>query len=68
MGLPIGEELRPPRGIRLRGARRALRVRPGDASLERESEALLLRCTLASGSYVTVLLEELFGPLAEDAV
>jgi tRNA pseudouridine13 synthase len=51
---------RPPRGIRLRGARRSLRVRPEDCRLEVESEACLcLCCQLPPGSYASVLLEEL---------
>jgi tRNA pseudouridine13 synthase len=55
--------LRPPRGLRLRGARRPLRVKPEAVALERAGEAALLRFTLPSGSYATVLLEELFDPL-----
>ena len=53
--------LKPPRGIRLRGARRALRVRPGSARLERDSDAVVLHFTLPSGSYATLLMDELFG-------
>ncbi len=59
----------PPRGIRLRGARRALRVQPEDARLEvmasgdGAGDGLRLRFTLPPGSYATVLLEELLaGP------
>ncbi|MDJ0868958.1 MAG: tRNA pseudouridine(13) synthase TruD [Myxococcota bacterium] len=50
-----------PRGIRLRGARRALRVRPERAELECEGGVLRLAFTLPSGSYATVLVEELLG-------
>jgi tRNA pseudouridine13 synthase len=50
-----------PRGVRLRGTRRSLRVRPSDASVEREADALRLRFTLPAGSYATVLVEELLG-------
>jgi tRNA pseudouridine13 synthase len=54
-------ELRPPRGVRLRGARRPLRVRPRDASSQLEGGALVLRFGLPPGSYATVLLEEVLG-------
>ncbi len=55
--------LRTPRGIRLRGARRPLRVRPGDAHCEPEgSHAVRLRFSLPSGSYATVLAAALFEP------
>jgi tRNA pseudouridine13 synthase len=55
--------LRPPRGIALRGARRALRVRPAQARLARRGSDLALDFALPAGSYATVLLEELFAPL-----
>lgn len=48
-------------GLRLRGARRSLRVFPGDAGTLREEDGLRLRFTLPAGSYATVLLEELLG-------
>jgi tRNA pseudouridine13 synthase len=51
--------LRVPAGIKLRGARRALRVRPADASARQEDGALVLRFTLPPGSYATVLVDEL---------
>ncbi len=57
----LPENLRVPRGIRLRGARRAFRVRPGAASAKRTAEGLLLRFTLPPGSYATVLVDELLG-------
>ena len=51
-----------PRGLRLRGGRRALRVRPGGLSLSGEPEdSVRVEVTLPPGSYVTVLIEELFG-------
>jgi tRNA pseudouridine13 synthase len=53
------ENLRVPRGIKLRGARRPLRVRPADATAEQEEGALVLAFTLPPGSYATVLVEEL---------
>ncbi len=59
------DTLAPPPGIRLRGARRALRVRPEDLDVACEGDALRLRFTLPAGSYATVALEELLGPSAE---
>jgi tRNA pseudouridine13 synthase len=54
--------LRPPRGIRLRGARRPFRVRPEDVCCEVvASDALRLRFVLPPGSYASVLAEALFG-------
>jgi tRNA pseudouridine13 synthase len=61
VGIDPALPLRPPRGIELRGARRALRVRPGDVALEPLPDALRLRFTLPPGSFATVLIEELFG-------
>jgi tRNA pseudouridine13 synthase len=58
--------LRPPRGIRLRGARRALRVRPQHAEVEATAAGLRLAFTLPPGSYATVLVEELLGPTSDD--
>jgi len=55
------EKLSVPRGIRLRGARRSLRVRPEDLALEPLAGGLRLRFTLAPGSYATVLVEELLA-------
>ena len=56
------EKLRTPRGIRLRGARRALRVRLEAAEVVAEGDTLRLRFTLPAGSYASVALEEVFGP------
>ena len=53
---------RPPRGVRARGARRALRVRPeGLAALLGPSNEVELRFVLPPGSYATVLVETLLG-------
>ncbi len=49
-------ELRPPRGIRLRGARRALRVRPDNAQMRDFSGGFWLDFELPPGSYATVLI------------
>jgi tRNA pseudouridine13 synthase len=51
--------LKPPKGIRLRGTRRPLRVRPRDAVIDVTGERLQLRFTLPPGSFATVLVEEL---------
>lgn len=62
LGIPPPERFRAPRGVRLRGARRALRVRPEEASAEPVApDAVRLRFTLPPGSYATVLVEALFG-------
>ncbi|MEM8994791.1 MAG: tRNA pseudouridine(13) synthase TruD [Acidobacteriota bacterium] len=62
LGLPPVERLDPPKGLRLFGDRRALRVRPGDASSSYDPGALAftVRFDLPPGSYATVVLEELF--------
>lgn len=53
--------LRLPPGLRLRGARRALRVRPQAVDVEADRGVLRLRFTLPTGSYATVFLEEVLG-------
>lgn len=64
LGLPAPGSLRLPRGVRLRGARRPLRVRPEEATCEPVEEgAVLLFFTLPPGSYATVLVEELLAGL-----
>ncbi len=66
--LPDLATLKLPRGLRARGARRPLRVRPEGLEIEglQGSHGLKLRCWLPPGAYLTVLLEELVGPV-EDA-
>jgi len=59
-GIDLGA-LRPPRGIPLRGARRALRVRPEQVALEAVAEGLRVELTLPAGSFATVFLEEVLG-------
>jgi tRNA pseudouridine13 synthase len=49
-------DLRPPRGIRLRGARRALRVRPDNAKMRDFPSGFWLEFELPPGSYATVLI------------
>jgi len=61
VGVDPDTPLRPPRGIELRGARRALRVRLDDVALEPLPGALRLRFRLPAGSFASVLIEELFG-------
>ena len=66
-GLPELQELVLPRGIRARGTRRPLRVRPRDLEVAplAGDEGLRLRCGLPSGAYVTVLLESLVGSVID---
>ena len=64
LGIPSAEMLRLPRGVRLRGARRPLRVRPEAASCEPVGDgAVRLAFALPPGSYATVLVEELLAGL-----
>jgi len=57
----IPERVTPPRGIKLRGARRAVRVPVPDLeAAEIAADAVRLRFTLPSGSYATVLAATLF--------
>ena len=65
--IPSGENLKPPRGISLKGARRSMRVRPGGLCYVAEETSLQLKFDLEPGSYATVLLETVLGPLAEGA-
>lgn len=56
------DRFRPPRGVRARGARRPLRVRPAGLRLERAAEReLLLSFELPAGSYATQLVDALLG-------
>jgi len=66
-GIPLAGSLRLPKGIRARGTRRALRVRPMDLEVDvlEEGAGLRVRCGLPSGSYVTVLLDELVGSVVD---
>jgi len=59
-GLPPRGPASTPRGLKLFGDRRPLRVQPRDAAAELRGDALTLRFELPAGSYATVLLEELF--------
>ena len=63
--IPDPEDMVPPRGVRLRGTRRPLRVPLEAVSLDEDREGVRLCVTLPAGSYASVLLHELFGPLAE---
>ena len=65
LGVPPPEAFRTPPGVRLRGARRPLRVRPDEAAVEPLApDAVRLRFALPPGSYATVLVETLFGDAA----
>ena len=59
LGVPPRSELRPPRGIRLPGSRRSLRIRPEDLNVDLDGDVLRLRFALPRGAFATVLLEEL---------
>lgn len=63
-GIDPAAPLAPPKGLRVPGARRALRARPEAASLvpAAGADAWLLRVTLGPGCYATVLVEELLRP------
>jgi tRNA pseudouridine13 synthase len=54
-------DLRPPSGIRLRGARRALRVRPDNARMRDFSGGFWLDFELPPGSYATVMIRAVLG-------
>ena len=65
--LPELATLTLPRGIRARGARRPLRIRPEGLVVEAidGGRALSLRCGLPPGAYVTVLIDELVGEVVD---
>ncbi len=68
LDVPPAEKWRLPRGISLRGARRPIRVSVAGATLEAiNEEEAWLKAVLPAGSYVTVLLEEIFGEICEGA-
>ena len=56
-----------PRGIRARGSRRPLRIRPEGLEVTplAEGDGLRVQCGLPSGAYVTVLLELLVGSVID---
>ncbi len=67
-GLPEDlKKLSLPRGIRARGTRRPLRVRPMDLEVSplEAGDGLRVQCGLPSGAYITVLLELLVGPVVD---
>jgi tRNA pseudouridine13 synthase len=55
------EKIEIPRGIRLRGARRSLRVRPGGSRFQKTADGFQLDFELPPGSYATVLLMGVLG-------
>jgi len=68
LGIPPQEEWSLPRGISLKGARRAMRVSVAETTLERgAADTAVLKAVLPPGSYVTVLLQEIFGEVQEGA-
>ncbi len=66
LGLPLPGALRAPRGIRLRGTRRPLRVRPTEAHFDRgPDQTIQVDFVLPPGSYATTLIQELVGEYEE---
>lgn len=59
-GLPPLDRLEPPRGVRMFGSRRSLRVHPRNVSHRLDGDDLELRFDLPPGAYATILLDELF--------
>ena len=67
-GLPGNGHMALPRGLRIYGDRRPLRVRPRSVRSEwRADRSLYLTFELPAGSYATVLLDELFPDGVEEA-
>jgi tRNA pseudouridine13 synthase len=62
------DDVRAPRGVRMRGARRPLRVPVADLETSDEQGVVRLRFELPAGSFATVLLEELLGSVPETGV
>ncbi len=60
-GIDPGAPIRTPPGVRLRGGRRPLRVRPTGMGVSSLPGALQLRFVLPAGSFASVLLEDAFG-------
>jgi tRNA pseudouridine13 synthase len=56
---------RPPPGLRIRGARRPVRVAVREVELEHSGDVLRLRFVLPPGSYATVFVEEVVGSVAD---
>lgn len=63
MGIPPASEWKLPRGLQLKGSRRALRVQPQEISVlwSPQEQTLRMAFSLPSGSYATVFVEELLG-------
>lgn len=65
--LPPASALEVPRGLRLHGGRRALRIRLDDVRSAWAGGVLELEFTLPAGSYATVLVAELFPGKLDEA-
>ena len=65
LGIPDSSGWKVPKGIRLRGSRRSFRVKPERLHLKNSKTGdLTLAFELPAGSYATVLIEEVVGPVA----
>ncbi len=60
IGLPEIEHITPPRGIKLFGQRRPLRIKLDSVDFQWRDGAVYLRFQLPAGSFATTLVEELF--------
>ena len=59
------DSVSPPPGVRLRGARRPLRVLPEEVRIEREGPDLVVQFMLPPGSYASVFLQEVLGDTSD---
>lgn len=66
LGLPDVAQMILPRGLRLLGSRRPLRVRVADVESTTHEDGLELTFTLPAGSYATTLVEEIFPDGVEE--
>lgn len=65
-GIPTAEALVEPKGLRIPGSRRPLRAIVGSIVANQiEADTLRLSFSLPSGSYATILIDELLGEVSE---
>ncbi|MCH2411151.1 tRNA pseudouridine(13) synthase TruD [Myxococcota bacterium] len=64
-GIPEPADLKEPRGLRIPGSRRPLRVKAAPIAVNQiEANVVSLSFSLPSGSYATILVDELFGEIS----